>query len=72
MAQQLRENPLLAEILEQTRLDIMEVWEGSPTVEGRERCWTDLQAVERLKETLDARTSGIISGDGDPGTDGDA
>ena len=68
-AKALKANLLLPEILQQLRDDTIPAWEGATTAEMRERCWTSLHAVERLREELDARISGILAGDGGGGGD---
>lgn len=50
-AKQLLENDLFNEALVSIERDLMEAWKGSPPrdTDGRERCWTAIQQLGRLK-----------------------
>jgi hypothetical protein len=67
-AKALRKNPLLRELLDEARSDLVSEWEAADSVERREAAWHKLKALETLREHVDARTAEIIgrTGDGDP------
>lgn len=53
-AQRLLDDPLLAELFDEMRTDLIRDWEKTPdnAVERREAAWRGLQGIERLKLKL--------------------
>jgi hypothetical protein len=54
----LKENPLLAEILDEAENDAVASWKNTPVVDGekaREKAWMMLKSVERIRTLIDAR-----------------
>lgn len=63
-AQQLLENPLLAEILDQVREEAIQAWIGTglADVQKREMAWTLVKAQGRIREVIQtAIDDGLIS-----------
>jgi hypothetical protein len=62
-ARQLKNNPLLNEIFAARDAEIVDAWRSAQTLQERERCATDIRALESLRELTYARIENTLVGD---------
>jgi hypothetical protein len=65
-AKQLASNPLLPELLDEFKDDIVSVWESANTPAEREQCWQQVHALETVKEHVSTRVRDLVNA-GDAG-----
>lgn len=58
-AKELQDNKALALIFERAREGIISRWETSKTPADREACWTDLHALNTLRDGINAAATRI-------------
>jgi len=59
-AKQLKTNPLLREVFETEKANIVQAWRSATTVDAREACFAQLNALESFFETLYATLEDIL------------
>ena len=61
-AQRLRENPLLPELLDTWRQDVIDAMLHEPKRKARERLWREQAFLERLSERIFSELDSFIAG----------
>ena len=51
-AKALHANPLLSEILDELRLELLEAWENAGSTEHREKHWHEVKALENTRDRI--------------------
>lgn len=59
-ARQLKGNPLLDELLQELRRELLDAWPTTAPAEAREKLWQEVNALENARERIQSRITELV------------